>query len=90
MKLLLFFIAIIVGFSALTTELKKRQPEKEAILRLNKSELQIMYSIIDESATPGNVRKPLLQKLELAYQITWPSTPPPAPIKPDSTKSKKP
>ena len=43
--------------------------EKEAILRLNIGELQALYQIVDESATPGSIRKPLLLKIETAFLV---------------------
>lgn len=68
------------------------QPEKEAVVRFNQAEITNLYNIIDNSATPGDIRKPLLQKLSVAYAIAWPQ--PPAEgtsgkTKVDSTKGKK-
>lgn len=89
MKLLLVFIAALTFMAFVTSHLNFKQPEKEAILRLNRAEMEAMYSIVDESATPGNIRKPLLQKLAVAYEATWPSRPAPAPIKQDTTTKQK-
>jgi len=82
------FLITLIGTSAITLALKSQFPqqEKEANLRLTKGEIEVLYNIIDESATPGSVRKPLLQKIEEAYRIAF------TPVQPqpkDTTKPKK-
>lgn len=87
MRRLFLYIGILIAFSGVTWALKaSAQQEKEAILRLNKNEIEALYSIIDESATPGSIRKPLLQKIEIVYRATFA---PQQPIKSDTTKPKK-
>lgn len=83
MKRLVLFLGITVTASIITLALPKQ--EKQATLILNRAEMEAIYSIIDESATPGSVRKPLLDKIMRSYQSAFAQ---PAPAK-DSTKPKK-
>jgi hypothetical protein len=85
MRKLVLAFSIIFCASVFTFGLKAQQ-EREALLRLNRVEMETLYSIIDESATSGSVRKPLLQKLEVAYKAAFA---PQQPIKADTTKPKK-
>lgn len=62
----------------------KQQP-KTMTLILNQQEAEILYQLVDDAAAPGNVRKPLLQKIQVAYMAAFQ---PPAP-QPDTTKKKK-
>ena len=73
MKLLLFFGAILILLSAIHAQFPPQQ-EKEAILRLSMAELQTLYGIVDESATAGSIRKPLLLKIENAYKAAFATT----------------
>ena len=84
MKRPVLFLGIILAASAITWAVPKQ--EKQATLILNRAEMEMLYSIIDESATPGSVRKPLLDKIMRSYQSAFPQQPQ---VKPDSTKPKK-
>ncbi len=86
MQRLILFLGIIFLGTIITLHLQAEyKQEKEATLRLNRNELEVLFSIIDDAAVPGSVRKPLLQKIEVAYRTAFAQ---PAPIK-DTTKPKK-
>ena len=58
------------------------QPRPTCTLQLTQDEAQNLYNIVDNSATPGEVRKPLLQKIAIAYQAAWPDSTQNKPVKP--------
>lgn len=87
------FISVITLASGLTWALKAQShqmdikyQEQEATLKLTKPEIEAIYSIIDDAPVAGQIRKPLLQKIEAAYTIAFA---PKQPVKADTTKSKK-
>lgn len=84
MKRLVLFLGITVAVSAITMALP--QQEKQATLTLTRGEMEAVYNIIDESATPGSLRKPLLEKIMKSYQAAFAQ---PAPVKDTITKPKK-
>lgn len=90
MKRLLLFISITVIASAATWALKAQQSvqQKEATIKLTQPEIEALYNIVDDAAVPGQIRKPLLQKIAAAYNFTFNPQPIPTTIK-DSTKIKK-
>lgn len=87
MKQFLIFLSIIVAVSVLTSFIRpkgsKEQQPKMATVHFTQDELTAVYQIIDNSATPGEIRKPLLNKFLAAYNETWP------PVKADTSKPKK-
>lgn len=84
----LLFISVITLASGLTWALKAQQvPEKEITLKLTRGEVEALYSIIDDAAVPGQVRKPLLRKIEVAYNVAFPQQIQPQPK--DKTNKKK-
>lgn len=85
MQRLLVFLVIIILTASITWAIP-RQQEKEATLRLNRMETEALYGIVDDAAVPGQVRKPLLQKIEVAYRTAFAQ---PAPVKDTTTKPKK-
>lgn len=92
MKRVLLFLGTIALVSVITMHLQAQyQQEKQATLILSRGELEAIYQIIDESATPGSVRKPLLDKIMRAYQATFPQTTQGSPTqqKKDTSKPKK-
>mgnify|MGYP001584856419 CR=1 FL=1 len=86
MKLLLLFVGILIMLSAIQAQFPPQQ-EKEAILRLNKADVENIYNAVEDAALPGSIRKPLLQKLAAVYMSTWPTQPQ---GKDSTTKNKKP
>ena len=91
MKQLILFLSIITFVAVLTGFIRprggKEQQPKTATVHFTQEELTAVYQLIDDSPSPGPVRKPLLQKLLAAYNETWPQTP----VKADTTvKNKKP
>lgn len=87
MKRTLLFVATIAMVSIITMHLQAQyQQEKQATLHLTRGEIEAIYSIIDDAAVPGTVRKPLLEKIAKSYQAAFAQ---PAPVK-DTTKHKKP
>lgn len=83
------FISVITLASGLTWALKAQQvPEKEITLKLTRGEAEVLYSLIDDAAVAGQVRKPLLRKIEVAYSVAFPQQPQPQP-KDTTTKTKK-
>lgn len=87
---LLLVTTVFLGITFITWALKAQQSqqEKEVLLKLTKGEVEVLYSIIDESATPGQVRKPLLRKIEIAYSVAFPQQIQPQP-KDTTNKTKK-
>lgn len=78
MKRAVLIIALVIGFSFLFAY----QSEKTASVKLTESEWITIVNIIDNSATSGEVRKPLIQKItEQASAQLYPA-------KADSTKKK--
>lgn len=74
MKRLVLFLGITVLAFVFTWALKAQQTirqEKEVVLRLTKDEVEALYTIIDDAAVPGQVRKPLLQKIATAYNSAF-------------------
>lgn len=61
------------------------QPRPTCTLQLTQQEAQTLYQLIDDSPTPGQVRKPLLQKIAIAYQVAWPDSTQ-VPVKPQPKK----
>ena len=76
MKQILVCIGLMIGMAFQT-----QQQEKEATLRLNKAEMEAVWSIIDDAPVAGQIRKPLLQKIEIAYRVAFTQL-----SKPDSLK----
>lgn len=78
MKKLVLFLSITIAASAITWALKAQQiqQEKEITVKFNRNELEALYNIIDDAALPGQVRKPLLQKLATAYNAAYPQMQP--------------
>lgn len=73
MRRLFLYTVIVIAISGITFVLKvsAQQGEKEAVVKFNKAELEALYQIVDDAAVPGQVRKPILQKLELSYRSTF-------------------
>lgn len=73
MRRTLLYLGIIIAMAGITFGLKvsAQQGEKEAIVKFNKAELEALYQIVDDAAVPGQVRKPILQKLEMSYRSTF-------------------
>ncbi len=81
MKRALLFFGILSVISIFTWAIPKQ--DKPVVLILNKSEAEIVYSIIDDASVPGSVRKPLLDKIMKAYNTAFA-----APVR-DTSKPKK-
>ena len=81
----LLYSSILVLVSGITWALKAQQvPEKEINIRLTIQELNTIYTVLDDAALPGQIRKPLLQKLATFYNQAMAPTP-----QKDTTKPKK-
>ena len=63
----LFFVAIIFACVAFS---HKQQP-KLATVSFTQQEMEALYQIVDDAAVPGQVRKPLLQKIGVSYEATF-------------------
>lgn len=75
--------AILFTGSALLLNGQAKQVEpKPVVLVLTQNEAQVIYQLIDDAAVAGTIRKPLLQKIEVAFQESLPKPPK------DSTKKK--
>jgi len=86
MKRVLLFLTTIAFISAITMHIQAQsKQDKQATLNLTRSEIEVLYSIIDDAPVPGTVRKPLLEKIAKSYQVAFAQ---PAPVK-DTTKPKK-
>lgn len=66
------------------------QQEKQAVLTLTKADMENLWSIVDDAAVPGTIRRPLLLKLEIAYNAAFTAKPleQQTPVKQDTTKPK--
>ena len=81
----LLYSSILLLASGITWALKAQQvPEKEINVPLTIQELQTIYTVLDDAALPGQIRKPLLQKLANFYNQAMAQTP-----QKDTTKPKK-
>jgi hypothetical protein len=69
------FLIMITSFAP-KTGMDKRQLEKTGTLILTKEEAADLYTAVDDAAIPGNIRKPLLQKIVTMFQTTWPAPAP--------------
>lgn len=90
MKKLVLFLGVTLAATIATWALKAQvKQDKEVVIHLNQSEAEALYNIVDDAAVPGQVRKPILQKIIVAYNSAFPQVPPPASHQKDSTKTKK-
>lgn len=65
---------------------KDYQDPKLATLQLNKQEMEILLDAVDNSALPGQVRKPMVAKLANAYNAAFAPKPEGDTSKPKNNK----
>lgn len=81
-------IFLVIGLIVLLASFNGTQ-DKPITVTMSVQEWETVFNIIDNSTTPGEVRKPLLQKI--ATQVQAQTQPPKVnqPVQKDSTKPKK-
>jgi hypothetical protein len=87
MKKNIAYLGILLIAITATWALKEQvQPDPKAILILTKGEAEALYDMVDNAAVPGQIRKPILQKIANAYSDAFAQKPE---VKKDTTKPKK-